>query len=195
MNKRLESMERNHQEALALIEQCRHNADEPEMRAITEHLLDTDANPYSFLPEGWAGHMETSTGFASLLRTIHHAIYDDGDISFPIVNSEPRIAFVWRHEENYTDYVLSEQEKDLRKRWNSEYKVEQCKDVMEFIKMHREYHRNDVQRCFIQDAARQGWEFAVEHYSRYAKFDPDWEFDEEVVSKVEKIRKTMGFTK
>ena len=192
MTARIEVMERNHRDALASIENFRKSS-EPEMQAITEYLLETEANTYGFLPHKWAGHVETSTGFAILLSMIHHALYDDGDISFPVVNGEPRIAFVWRNEENYADHVLSEQEKDLRERWNSEYNVEQCKDVMEFIDMHKEYHRDDIQRCFIQDAARQGWEFAVEHYSRYAKFDPDWEFDKEVVAKVEQIQKTLGF--
>ena len=192
MTARIKAMEQRHQEALASIEQYR-NSKEPEMRAITEHLLATDANPYSFLPHAWAGAMETSTGFAGLLSTIHHALVDDGDISFPMVNDQPRIAFVWQHEENYADYILSDQEKDMRVRWGSEYKIEQCKDVMDWIACHREYHRKDIRRCYIQDAARQGWEFAAEHYSRYANFDPEWEFDEAVVAEVEKIRKAFGF--
>lgn len=192
MNQRIKAMEQRHQEALASIESYR-NSDYPDMRAITEYLLETDANPYGFLPHHWAGAMETSTGFNSLLNMIHHALYDDGDISFYKINGEPRIAFVWRHEENYADYVLSEQEKDMRTRWGSEYTVEQCKDVMDWIAQHKEYHRKDIRCWYIQDAARQGWEFATERYSRYANFDPDWEFDDAVVAEVEKIRTVFGF--
>lgn len=192
MTARIEAMERNHREALASIEQFRAHA-EPEMRAITEHLLETDANPYGFLPHEWAGSVETSTGFASLLSMIHHALYDDGDISFPIVNGEPRIALVWRNEEKYSSLVLSEMEQDMQTRWGSEYKIEQCKDVMDFVTRHKQYHRKDIQRCYIQDAARHGWEFANDHYSSYANYDPDWEFDEQVIAKVEEIQKTLGF--
>jgi hypothetical protein len=192
MTARIKAMEQRHREAIASIELYR-NSDEPEMRAITEYLLATDANSYSFLPHAWAGAMETSTGFDSLLGTIHHALLDDGDISFPVVNGEPRIAFVWRNEKNYADHILSEQEKFLRSHWGSEYTVEQCKDVMDWIAQHKEYHLKDIRRCYIQDAARQGWEFAAEHYSRYANFDPKWQFDTAVISAVEKIRKTFGF--
>lgn len=189
---RIQAMEQRHRDAVATIEQYR-RSDLAEMRAITEYLLDTDANPYSFLPHEWAGAMETSTGFEGLLNTIHHALVDDGDISFPIVNGMPRIVFIWQHEENYADYVLSDTEKDMQKRWGSEYNITQCKDVMDWIARHQEYNRKDIRRCYIQDAARQGWEFATEHYSRYANFDPDWEFDEAVVSEVEKIRNVFGF--
>lgn len=192
MNDRVKAMEQRHQEALASIEQFRTHK-EPEMRAITEYLLETDANPYSFLPNGWGNALDTSTSFDSFLSIIHHALYDDGDISFPIVNGTPRMAFIWRHEDNYSNYVLSDTEKDLQKRRGTEYKIEQCQNVMDWIALHREYHRADIRCCYIHDAARQGWEFATEHYSRYAKFDPDWEFDDTVIKEVDEIRKVFGF--
>ena len=192
MNKKIALMEKNHQEALDFIKKsC--ESDKPEMQAITKYLLDTDANPYGFLPPAWAGAMTTSTGFASLLGMIHHALFDDGDISFPVVNKEPRIAFVWRHEKNYEDYVLSEQEKQLKEKFGSEYRIEHCENVLDWISRHKDYHRKDILDCYVQDAARNGWEFANRHYSRYANFDPDWEFDESVVAKVEKIKKDFGF--
>ena len=187
--------EKAHQEALAMIQSCLDDVDEPELQAITKYLLETDANPYSFLPDGWAGCMTTSTGFQSLLHMIHHALYDDGDISFPIINGEPRVSFVWKNEENYANEVLNSTEKDFQKRHGNVYEVGQCKDIFDFIEKHKDYHRKDVKRFFIMDAVMYGWEFSVEHNSKYANFDPDWEFDEEVIAEVEKkkaLREKMG---
>lgn len=183
-----ELMEKNHKEAIATINMCLNDSSEPEMQAITSYLLETEANPYSFLPDGWGGSTSTYTGFQSLLRMIHHALYDDGDISFPIVNGEPRISFLNKHDEDYEEHVLNSTEKHFKQHHGNTYEVEQCKDVFDFIAKHSDYHRKDVRRFFILDAAIHGWEFAVEHHSRYANFDPDWEFDEEVVAEVEKKR-------
>lgn len=150
MNARIKAMEQRHQEALAAIEQFRTHS-EPEMRAITEYLLETDANPYSFLPNGWGSALDTSTSFDRFLSVIHHALYDDGDISFPIVNGAPRMAFVWRNEDNYANYVLSDTEKNLQEMYGTEYKIEQCQGVMDWIARHREYQRRMIRRAVEEE--------------------------------------------
>lgn len=190
---RLEQLEKNH---IKYMEGIRKHAEtqQPEMRALVDLLLETEANPYGFLPEAWASCTESSSGMYGLLNNIHHSLYDDGDISFPIVNGEPRIAFVWKGEDNYANYVLSETEKYCRDQRGSEYDIEFCADALDFIARHKEYHRKDIQRCFILDAAMRGISFAVEHYSKYANFDPDWEFDDAIMDKIMKRRAVFGHT-
>ena len=190
----LEKFEKTHKDAINYINQCR-TTGEPEMIAITNHLLETDANPYSFLPHGWAGALSTSTGFESLLHVIHHALFDDGEISFPIVNGEPRIAFVWKNEDDYADFILTETEQNMRKNHEAEYTITHCKDVIDFIEKHQKHHDKNVKQWFIQDSARQGVAFATEHYSNYAKFDSDWEFDKDVIKEIQSIRKIFGIVK
>lgn len=180
---RLKNIEENHQKALKQIQGFLNG--EEEMRAITKLLLETDANQYAFLPENFANVFETSSGFASLLHMIHHALVDDGDISFPLVNGEPRIRFVSRWEDNYEQYALNETEKHFKLERGNTYTVEQCKDVFDFIEKFEEYHSNQVLLWFINDSSRFGIDFAVKHYSKYAKFNPDWEFDDKILEEIE----------
>ncbi len=183
---RLKNIEENHQNALKEIQDFL-NDECPEMRAITKLLLETDVNPYGFLPKEFASGFNTSSGVASLLHVIHHALVDDGEISFPVVNGEPRIIFISRWEDNYEEYVLNETEKHFKRERGNTYIIERCGDVFDFIEKFEEYNSNEVKRWFITESARFGINVAVELYSRYAKFDPEWEFDEEVLKKIEEL--------
>lgn len=171
--KRFKEFEKGYQEALASIERYQMAGDE--MSGLVEWLLNTDANPYGFLPEGWAGAMGSAQGFSSLLHCIHHALYDDGEITFVSVDGEPRIVFYWRHEEDFRNHVLSEQERQLEKMNGIEREVEvlEC-SANEFGKLYDEYRVKDLQRCFSGDAGRLGIDFAVKHYRDYDCFDESW---------------------
>lgn len=185
---RLEALEQNHLEHMEKIKKYL-TSSEPEMMAIAKFLLKTEANPYAILPEHWAGCTESSSGMRSLLNHIHHALFDDGEISFPIVNGEPKIVFVWEDTPNYDDYALNSTQQHFRDTRGVTYDIEQCQDVFDFIAKCTEYHRTDILRCFITDAAMRGITFAVNHYgNNYAAFDPDWEFDAEIMTKIMKRR-------
>lgn len=183
---RLKNIEENHQKSMKQIHDFL-NDECSEMKAITKLLLETDVNPYGFIHHELAKVFETSHGFASLLNMIYHALVDDGDISFPVVNGEPRIRFVSRWEDNYEQYALSETEKRFKLERGNTYTVEQCKDVFEFIEKFEEYHSNELLSWFISDSSMFGIDFAVKHYSKYAKFNPDWEFDDEILEEIESI--------
>lgn len=184
---RLKNIEENHQTDLKEIRDFLNDECE-EMRAITKLLVETDVNQYGFLPNEWANGFDTSSGFASLLRMIYHALIDDGEISFPIVNGEPRIRFVSRWEDNYEQYALNETEKHFKRARGKAYNIKHCKDVFDFIEKFNAYDYNETRRCFINDAARRNIDFAVEHYSRYVSFDPNWEFDDQILEEIEKVR-------
>ncbi len=159
-----------------------------EFAQVVRYLLETDANPYSYLPEQWASCMSTATGFVVLISNIHHSLYDDGDISFPVVNGEPKISFYWKNEDNYNHLVLNDTQKHSKEHFGHEYDVKQLSTILEFIEAHKEYHRKDILRCFIHDAAMTSVEFASEHYSKYANFSYEWEDDEEILAKIEELR-------
>ncbi len=114
-----------------------------ELAALTAYLMETDANPWGFMPRGWEGSAETSTGFASFLGVLRHALYDDGDLSFPIVNGEPRIAFVCKHEDSYEDLVLSDTEKTFRTEHGRTYEITFATGALDFIERHRKYHSKE----------------------------------------------------
>lgn len=187
---RLKTIEQNHQDSLRTIKSFLDD-ESPEMRAITKLLCETDVNPYSFLPHEFANGFNTSAGFESLLHMIHHALVDDGEISFPVVNGEPRIIFVSAYEDNYEDYALNETEKLFKQERGNTYNIEVCASVFDFIELFEDYNSVEVRRWFIADAARRSVDFAVEHYSRYARFNPDWEFDDTILAEIARKRNEL----
>lgn len=56
--------------------------------------LENDYNPYNFITDQWAGSLSTAEGLSHFLLVLAHALYDDGDVCFPVINGRPRIAFV-----------------------------------------------------------------------------------------------------
>ena len=135
-----------------------------EMSALIRWMLTTDANPYCYLPDGFRGSLYSAQEFEGLISVIHHALYDDGEITF-----------IWQHEDNFEDLVLTSAEKASRDRG---FKVEvEVLDISpaEFPALYEDYHREDIKRCFFHDARRHGVAFAVEHYSKHHKcYDPSW---------------------
>lgn len=183
MNDKFKAFQKSHDEAVETIKRFLEPYQyEPQMNGLVKWMMETDANPYSYLPHAWAGSTGSAESFVGLLHTIHHAVYDDGDITFVTVNGEPRIVFVWRHEENFRNYVLTEQEKDLEKRWSSEYVIEVL-DIKpdEFGPLYDAHYANQIKYWFMNDAEDHSVEYALEHYQKYKLFDPAWiaEFEKE----------------
>lgn len=169
-----------HNESLANIVSLLEDKD-ASMKHIANWLFETKHNPYGFLPESWAGGMKTATGFESLLNCIHHALIDDGEISFPVVNGEPRIRFVGKWEDNAEYLVLTRQERrwyDGEERYFGSFKdrlkVTWLNTVFEFTKAKDEYELNQLKHYFLMDAARQGVEYALKHYGDREQFNKEW---------------------
>lgn len=188
---RLKLIEENYKKAIEHINRCLTDDRYPALQAITKLFMETDVNPYGFLPGHFADGFDTAGGMSSLLGMIHHALYDDGDISFPIVNGEPRIAFLHHTEDCYEDLILNETEKHFKKNYGHEYELKRCSDVFDFIQKFEEYHSKEVRNWFITEASRRSIEFAVEHFSNYARFDPDWEFDEQIIAEIQQNRQKL----
>ena len=154
---------------------------EPQLDGLTKWLMETDANPYSYLPEHWAGRTNTAEGFASLLGFISHAVHDDGEITFVTVNGEPRIVFANQHDDDFRSAALTETEKDIETRpWPAvrtrrpSYVIEVL-DITpnEFGPLFDKFYANDIKRFFMSDAVM-GVEQAAEHYRKYSCWDEAW---------------------
>ncbi len=177
MNQKFAAFQKSYDEAIVTINRFLEPSPyEPQMNGLVKWMMETDANPYSYLPEGWAGSTGSAECFAGLLYTIHHALYDDGDITFVTVNDEPKIVFVWQHEDNFRNYVLSEQQKDLEKRWDTKYDIRVLNiKPDEFGPLYDKYFAKQIKHWFMNDAEDHSLEFAIEHYqSKYKLFNPAW---------------------
>lgn len=199
MNK-LEQFDKVHAEAIERIQQylsIPEDSYDHDMVCLVKWLLETDQNPYQYLQQEVAGWTGSATGFVSLLDLIHHALYDDGDIEFVKVNGQPKIVFVWRHDDGFYDAILSDSDKALaaRKGLKAEDIVEvlDINNTREFIEECEKYQLKHIQKCYITDAARRGLQFADAHYSQYKCWEEDWqhEFGDEIIWKRESFEK-MG---
>ena len=166
---KIDNFNKMHQDALNSI--LGHlNSPNNEMKAIATFLYETDANPYNFLSDSWAGHMSTSTGFDSLLHSIWHALIDDGDMCFPCVDGHPRIRFFHKSEIQEKD-ILCEIELQFPRDRNITF----LKDSFEFIEKYKEYQIRDLKRCFISDYVMQRTtNYALEHYPSNPLFNTEW---------------------
>ena len=154
-----------------------------EMSVLIRWMLTTDANPYSYLPEGYATSLYSAQAFEGLIHNIHHSLYDDGEITFVKVNGEPRITFFWSNEDNFEDLILSDQDKRIREMSRVGYKIEVL-DIKpsEFPVLYENYQLQSIKKSFLWDAKRRGLDFAIHHYSNHYKcYDKSWE--EEVTIK------------
>jgi hypothetical protein len=141
------------------------------MSSITNWLLDTEINPYSFLPEFYANLAYTAEGFERLLHRIRHALVDDGDISFPVINNNPYILFVDRYEATINSFA------DLSLYLEDNYDINDVvwlNSIEEFMVAADEYHRKTIKRCFKSDLRRFGIDEVVSHYKNYKVFDESW---------------------
>lgn len=112
--KRFDEFKKKYDEAIRLINRM---AEEPSsIKELVNWLINTEHNPYSFLPENYAAGFCSAEGFASLLYMIHYAVEDDGDICFLMINGTPSIRFIDRYSDNLEEKVLSKQELALKKK-------------------------------------------------------------------------------
>ena len=149
------------------------------MVPLVKWLLETDINPYSFLQPEWACSVNTADGMASLLSNIHHALYDDGDITFVTVNGQHRIIFAHPTDDGFEERCLMNGEKDLRdhSRWPVQYDVKVLKITPEeFCQRIEAEHTMWIKDCFLSDIDNiESVEYYAAHYRKqYRCWDESW---------------------
>jgi hypothetical protein len=145
---------------------------------LVKWMLETDANPYSYLGEVYGKCFDSAEAFAGMLQTLHHAVVDDGDVCFITVNGQPRIVFAFFGDEGFENYALSSTEKRMKEQGilgkPVEYKIEWLEILPnEFPNLYIEWWKKDLKRCFMWDAKR-NIEWAKDIYKSYSVFDESW---------------------
>lgn len=163
--KKIDEYRKNFEEAIAEIELAM-NTDNS-IQPLVRWLMCSEASPYSYLPRSRAGLTNIAEGMLDLINEIHHAVYDDGDITLILFNGRPVIIFACQHEAEFADKVVKafSHESDMRN-FNT---VEVLGDsIQEFVDRLRDYFEKEMRRHFITTTSIYGVEFAKEHYSGYS---------------------------
>ena len=184
---KLKSFQNRYNEAIETINQYLKGPES--MKELTHWLMTTDASSYCYLNDNWAGMTETAEGMAVLLNCIHHAIVDDGDITFVKVNGEPRIVFAHKFDDNFRETVLGQRgilsEKRYIARGLGPFQIEVL-DIKpnEFGKVYDEYQSFWIKKCFMDTARCHGVEVAKQRYKEYKCWDESWADEVIIVDKV-----------
>jgi hypothetical protein len=141
-------------EALLYIETCC-NHEDPQMRRLSRWLMKEQANSYSFLQGDEARAYSSADHFAGLLKTIHHALFDDGEITFVAVNGRPMIVFADRTEVDNVE-LRNSTELLLANRRGVERKYEQIGGVDAFIERREQYTARIAEGIRLRQAALNG---------------------------------------
>jgi hypothetical protein len=144
-------------DAVKTIEQYTKNKN-PSMQALAQWLVAWPGNGYDlFHKSAWSSSLHGSAeDFSGLLSHIHHAVVDDGDICFPVINGSPKIVFASR-------WDLQDNLEALKHPSDAGFKFEVTflGNVEEFIAARNNYDRDDARRCFVGDAVRQGFDVVL----------------------------------
>lgn len=172
---RFDQFQKQYDEATSFIKS---QMDDPLYGKLVTWMLETDANNYAYLADGYGHMVGSAESFASLVKMISHAVYDDGEIAFFSVDGQPRIIFSYGGP-NLETYVLTSAEKSALKlrssfNINRPYKIAQLNiSPNDFPVVYDEWYKNDIRRCFEFDAMR-NIESAKAHYSKYQLWDENW---------------------
>lgn len=84
-----------------------------EFRTLSKWLLETPISGYDFMPHGYTGYRYEPYSTTGLLSLIHHALIDDGEVSFVKMNYKNEtlrvfMIFTWHNEDNFRDLCLKE---------------------------------------------------------------------------------------
>jgi hypothetical protein len=172
--KKFQEFQKNYDEAIETIKKFMEVGPyEPQMNELVKWMLETDINPYSFLPPSYASGFSSAEVFASLLHEIHHAVYDDGDIAFIEVNKEPRIFFIDKYSRNLNERI----ENQLNSFYgnNNVYNIKVL-DITpnEFGPLCDEAHKQQTKEMFFFMALMHGIERGIIEYNTSEYWDEQW---------------------
>lgn len=148
-----------------------------EAEELFHWLLNTEVHPYGvFFDPGFSDLAGSIQGLMSLFFNLHHALMDDGDLSFIEVNDVPHIVFL--HPSDFDNEQAFWECVNRQGVERSYLKSPQCSlldiSVSEFIVRAEAYETALIRRCFLTDSRRFSLDFVMEHYGDKACFDPAW---------------------
>lgn len=147
---RFETYKKNYDEAVASIkskidvdsEIIKQYPEYKEAAVLCKFLFEcTDVDLYGYVCHKNFGSSfcTDAQAFEVLCSTIYHAIIDDGDICYPVVDDRPRIAFISRYEAELKDCCF-------------EWEIDQIKSTREVLRSIGVEKGDEISLTFLKDA-------------------------------------------
>jgi hypothetical protein len=100
-------------------------------------MVENDINAHSVFHDPFASSCYTLEGFVGMYRTLHHALFDDGDVTFVKTKiHSPMVVFIWKNETNFMQ--LYKKSLGDNRSYNGYQVVGYCDTVQDYI---TEYNR------------------------------------------------------
>lgn len=117
-------------------------------------LAENDINEWGVF-HGGAHYSDTLEGWISMYHHLHHALYDDGDVTFVKTRFQgPKIIFYWKKENNFEEVFMENIHDTLRE----SFKIVGYMDtVQEYIAEYERYEaeRNEIYERFYKNVESQ----------------------------------------
>jgi hypothetical protein len=87
--------------------------DAANFRELAKWLLDNPYSGYDYMPNGYKNYKSTPFETESVLSTLHHALLDDGEVSFVKIKIEGEVKrvfmfFMWKNEDCFDEFCRKE---------------------------------------------------------------------------------------
>lgn len=117
-------------------------------------LAENDINEWGVF-HGGAHYSDTLEGWISMYHHLHHALYDDGDVTFVKTRFQgPKIIFYWKKENNFEEVFMENIHDTLKE----SFKIVGYMDtVQEYIAEYERYEaeRNEIYERFYKNVESQ----------------------------------------
>lgn len=137
--------------------------EDSEFGRLSLYLFTTDRRSSSIINKGYDKY--DASDFSCILHDIHHALYDDGEITFYLINDEPRFSCIY-------DFELKDDIEYDDDTIKSKCKILKNITIDNWIKLSEEYFVNEIKSNFLIDY--QINPELIKHYKKYDFFDENW---------------------
>lgn len=141
--------------------------EDSEFGRLCLHLFVTERHSKSIVNRGY--YKYNASSFSCLLHDIHHALYDDGEITFYLVDDEPRLSCEY-------DFELKDCLSGDEKRSGEQYNCEILNKIKidDWIKLSEDYSVIEIKSNFLFDYQLHNNPELIKCYEKYKCFDLKW---------------------
>lgn len=140
---------------------------------LINFIINTEINLYGLFEEDYFCALKINPFVMSdLIKTIEHALYDDGEMSLIATDHETKIIF----KDSYDiqkENIFSEHLLYVSKKLNKQVPQYRILNVDEFIETSNELYIKRLKLLFLNEA-KINLSDAIKHYNKYEVFDKEW---------------------
>lgn len=184
----LQKMKEKFEEAFELCERLQNKDPENEAEKLFRWILNTNINRFDiFVDPADANLCSNIQGLEAFYYIIHHALYDDGELTFVSINNKPQIIrvhpFDFENKNAFFQHLRSLTFKSELFDIENEYDILKI-NVDEFIEKAEQYEVAHIKSCFLSDVEMDTTPEKTEAFVKHYKAEHPDVFDENWIKEI-----------